>query len=217
MEGRTREPIEEKMTAKKRYPLLLYREWMRPFTLPTFCIAILLIGLWTATRAGWLPAHMGVSRSAEDLLLGIASLVSLGLWLIVSLLPRAAFVQCLPDYLLLRVGFLRLIVSYSRLRSSRSVQHGQIHPAAAQPRSRRALAARMASKQCVASDLTSYPMAFFLLRAMTHSFLFLGKEPGFLFAVEDWMGLGRDLEEKHSAWLAKRKDADKQPRLGAMT
>jgi hypothetical protein len=31
------------------------------------------------------------------------------------------------------------------------------------------------------------------------------------------MGLGRDLEEKHSAWLARRKDAGKQLRLGALS
>jgi hypothetical protein len=205
------------MATDKRYPLLLYREWMHPFMLPAFCIALLLILLWTAARTGWLPAAMGISRSMQGLLLGIAALIGLGLWLIVTLLPRAAFVQCLPDYLLLRVGFLQLIVSYSRVRTSRSVQHSQIHSPASEPRLRRSLAKRMALKQCVAIDLTSYPMAFFLLRTLTHPFLFLGKEPGFLFAVEDWMGLGRDLEEKHSAWLARRKDAGKQPRLGAMT
>jgi hypothetical protein len=205
------------MAAEKRYPLLLYREWMRPFALPAFCLAVLLILLWVAAQTGILPAHIGVSHSAQSLLLGIASLSALGLWLIISLLPRAAFVQCLPDYLLLRVGFLRLIVSYSRLRTCRSIQHGQIHHPSTQPRSRRALAVRMAFKQCVAMDLTSYPMAFFLLRALTHPFLFLGEEPGFLFAVEDWMGLGRDLEAKRSAWLDRRKNAGKQPRLGALT
>jgi hypothetical protein len=205
------------MTADKRYPLLLYREWMRPLALPTFCIAILIFLLWAAAQIGRLPAHPGISHFSQSLLLGIAALVALGLWLIVSLLPRAAFVQCLPEYLLLRLGFLRLIVSYSRLRTSRTMQHGQIHPPDAQPRSRRALAKRMASRQCVAMELTSYPMAFFLLRGLAHPFLFLGKEPGFLFAVEDWMGLGRDLDEKHSAWLERRKDAGKQPRLGAMT
>ncbi len=205
------------MAAEKRYSLLLYREWMRPFALPAFCLAVLLAGLWVVAYFGLLPAHMGVSRSAQGLLLGIASLVAVGLWLIVSLLPRAAFVQCLPDYLFLRLGFLRLIVSYSRLRGCRSVQHAQIHHAASQPRSRRALAVRMAFKQCVAADMTSYPMAFFLLRALTHPFLYLGEEPGFLFAVDDWMGLGRDLEEKRSAWLARRKDAGKQPRLGALS
>jgi hypothetical protein len=205
------------MATDKRYPLILYREWMRPFALPAFCIAAALIILWMAAGTGRLPEAMGITRSARDLLLGIAALVALGLWLIVSLLPRAAFVQCLPDYLLLRVGFLRLIVSYSRLRGSRTMQHSQIYSPSNQPRSRRTLAKRMALKQCVAIDLTSYPMAFYLLRALTHPFLFLGDEPGFLLAVEDWMGLGRDLEEKHSAWLARRKDSGKSQRIGAMT
>jgi len=205
------------MANVKRYPLLLYREWMRPFALPAFCIAVALIILWGISRAGRLPVSLGIPRSAQEVLLGIAALVAVGLWSIVSLLPRAAFVQCLPDYLLLRLGFLRLIVSYSRLRGSRTMQHSQIYSPANQPRSRRALAKRMALKQCVAIDLTSYPMAFYLLRALTHPFLFLGDEPGFLLAVEDWMGLGRDLEEKHSAWLARRKDSGKSQRLGAMT
>jgi hypothetical protein len=190
---------------------------MRPFALPAFFIAILLAGLWGIARIGLLPINKGITHSTQDLLLGIAALVAIGLWLIVALLPLAAFVQCLPDYLLLRLGFLRLIVSYSRVRGSRSVQHGQIHHAASQPRSRRALAVRMALKECVALDLTSYPMAFFLLRALAHPFLFLGQEPGFLFAVDDWMGLGRDLEEKHSTWFSRRKDAGKQPRLGALS
>ncbi len=205
------------MAADKRYPLLLYREWMRPFIVPTFFVAAILIALWAVVGTGWLPANVGISRSAQDLLLLIAALVAVGLWLIVALLPRASFVQCLPDYILLRVGFLRLIVSYSRVRTSRSVLHNQIYSPSSQPRSRRALAKRMALKQCVAIELTSYPMAFYLLRALTHPFLFLGEEPGFLLAVEDWMGLGRDLEEKHSAWLARRKDAGKQPRLGALS
>src|SRR4030042_6910893 len=103
-----------------------------------------------------------------------------------------AHVQCQPDYLLLQVGILRVIVSYSRVRTSHSVQHGQIHNPKTQPRARQKMAVRMALKQCVALELTSYPMAFFLLRALTHPFLFLGKEPGFLFGVEDWMGLGRE-------------------------
>jgi hypothetical protein len=204
------------MAAPKRYLLLLYREWMRPFLLPTFFIAVILIVLWVGALTGLLPERMGVARSAQRLLLGVASLVALVLWLIVTLLPRVAYVQCLPDFFMIRVGFLRLIVSYTRLRTSRSVQHGQIHHPASQPRSRRSLAARMALKQCVALDLTSYPKAYFLLRAMTHPFLFLGGEPGFLFAVEDWMGLGREVEAMRSAWLAKRKDAGKQPRLGAL-
>ena len=97
------------------------------------------------------------------------------------------------------------------------MQHSQIYSPSNQPRSRRTLAKRMALKQCVAIDLTSYPMAFYLLRALTHPFLFLGDEPGFLLAVEDWMGLGRDLEEKHSTWLARRKDSGKSQRIGAMT
>ena len=205
------------MAADKRYPLLLYREWMRPFAFPAFLIALILIALWAAVGTGWLPVNGGISRSTQDLLLGIAALVALGLWLIVALLPRSAFVQCLPDFLLLRVGFLRLIVSYSRVRTSRTVQHGQIHSPSNQSPFRRALAKRLALLQCVEIDLSSYPMAFFLLRALTHPFLFTGKEPGFLFAVEDWMGLGRDLDEKHSTWMAKRKDSDKPQRLGAMT
>jgi hypothetical protein len=96
------------------------------------------------------------------------------------------------------------------------VQHGQIHPPASQPGRRQALAVRMALKQSIALELTSYPIAFFLLRTLAHPFFFLGTEPGFLFAVDDWMGLGREIDQARSAWLARRKDAGRKPRLGGL-
>jgi hypothetical protein len=180
---------------------------------PAFCIMVILFVLWVIALLGLLPEHLGGSRQTQDILLGVATIATFLLWGIVTVLPRLSFVECRSDFLALRIGFLRLVVSYSRVRTTRSVLHGQIHPPKAQPRSRRGLAARLASIQSVAIELTSYPMAFFLLRAMTHPFLFLGDQPGFLFAVEDWMGLDRCIEEARAAWLAKRKTSDKPPRL----
>ncbi len=196
---------------------MLYREWIRPLSLPILAIAVVLTAVWLFTLTGRLPEHMGGSVPAQSPLLGMAAGITILLWLFVLRLPHAPYVQCLPEYLLLQLGFLRLIASYSRVRTTRSVLHGQIHPPASQPRSRRALALRLARKQSVAVELTSYPMAFFLLRALTHPFLFLGEQPGFLFAVEDWMGMGREVEEMNAALVAMRKDAGKPPRPGAIS
>jgi hypothetical protein len=205
------------MSPHKRFPLILYRELLHPLLLPIFTIALILILFWIVALTGWLPVHMGISVPAQSPLLGLAAGIAGVLWLIFLILPRLAYVQCQPDYLLLRIGLLKLIVSYTRLRTSRSVQHGQIHSPKSQPSSRRALAVRMALRQSVAIELTSFPAAFFLLRTLTHPFLFLGEQPGFLFAVEDWMTLGREVEERHSELLAKKRDAGKQPRLGALS
>jgi hypothetical protein len=201
----------------KRYPLILYREWMRPFPLPLFLIAAILAGFWVAARAGWLPASSPITVDARSPLVGAAAAFAAVLGLFVLVIPAMAYVRCRPDYLLLQLGLLRLIVSYSRVRTTRSVQHGQIHPPAAQPGSRRGLARRLAGRQCVAIELTSYPMAFFLLRALTHPFLFLGNQPGFLFAVDDWMTLDREVEEMHADLLARRHAAQRKPRLGALS
>jgi hypothetical protein len=201
------------MSNPKRFSLLLYGEWMRPMAVPAFCIMAILFVLWAISLLGMLPEHLGGSRPVQDILLGAAAIATFLLWGIVVILPRLSYVECRSDYLVMRIGFLRLIVSYSRVRTTRSVLHGQIHSPKTQPRSRRALAIRMAPWQSVAIELTSYPMAFFLLRAMTHPFLFLGDQPGFLFAVEDWMGLDQSIEEARAAWIAKRKTSDKPPRL----
>jgi hypothetical protein len=205
------------MSAEKRYPLILYREWMRPFPLPITAILVILLVLLAAARTGLLPDRIQGPVSAETPLLAAAAAITFLLLMIVLILPRMAYVQCRAEDLLLQVGLLRLIVSYSRVRTSHSVRHAQIHSPKEQPPSRRKLALRMSLKQCVAVELTSYPMAFFLLRTLTHPFLFLGDEPGFLFAVEDWMGLDREVDEKHAALLAKKKEAGKQPRLGALS
>ncbi len=204
------------MSSPKRYPLILYRVWIHPYSLPILAISLLLLLFWVVGRMGGFPEALGISGPARNPLIGAAAGIAFLAWLIVQLLPRLSYVQCHSDFLLLRIGLMKLNVSYIRFRTSRSVLHGQIHSPKSQPASRRALAVRMALKQSVAIELTSFPEAFFLLRNLTHPFLFLGDQPGFLFAVEDWMGLGREVEERHSEMLAKKHDAGKQPRLGAL-
>jgi hypothetical protein len=204
------------MASEKRYPLILYAEWMRPLRGPTFILAILFAGLCVAAFTGFLQRAGVALDPLANALLGVAALAAAALWLMVVILPRAAYVTCKPDFLFIRIGFLRLVVSYARVRNARTVQHGQIHNPASQPLTRRAMAVRMALLQCVALELTSYPMAFFLLRALTHPFLFTGREPGFLFAVRDWMGLGRELDEARAARIGRRKDSTKPRRLMEM-
>jgi hypothetical protein len=197
------------MATEKHYPLIVYREWMRPIRFPAFGLALCLIAAWLASLAGVfrdLPA-------LAELLLGVAAGAAVMLWLATALLPRTAYVACRPDAVLVRLGLVRLIVSYARVRSARAVQHGQIHDPKTVARGARALAVGLALRQCIALELTSYPMAFFLLRALTHPFFFLGRAPGFLFVVDDWMGLGRELEQGRSAWLDQRRDSGKPRRI----
>jgi hypothetical protein len=201
----------------KRYPLILYREWMRPLTVTLFLIAALLAGFWAAARLTLLPLSPELAADAGSPLIAAAAALAAVFGVIVLVLPAMAYVRCLPDYLLLQVGVLRMKVSYSRMCTSRSVLHAQVHSPDAQPAARRALARKLAGRQCVAIELTSYPAAFFLLRALAHPFLFLGDQPGFLFAVEDWMGLDREAGERHADLLAKRREVARPPRLGAIS
>jgi hypothetical protein len=199
----------EPMKSETRYPLLVYREWMRPIRIPAFGLTLCLLAAWLASMAS-------VFRDAPpwtEILLGAAFGAAFLLWLAAVILPRTTFVTCRPEYVLIRIGLLRLAVSYARVRIARTVLHGQIHPPKEEPRSLRRLAMRLAPRHSVALELTSYPTAFFLLRALTHPFFFLGQEPGFLFAVEDWMGLGRELEQGRAAWLEKRRDSGRHRRI----
>jgi hypothetical protein len=197
------------MASEKHYPLIVYREWMRPIRIPAFGLALCLLAVWLASLAG---AIRDLPPLAE-ILLGVAAGAAFALWLLAALLPRTAYVACRPDAVLVRIGLLRLIVSYARVRSARTVQHGQIHDPKNVSRASRALAVRLALRQCIALELTSYPIAFFLLRALTHPFLFLGNAPGFLFVVDDWMGLGRELEQGRSTWLDQRRNTGKGRRI----
>jgi len=197
------------MASETHYPLVVYREWMRPLRLPAFAIAFCLAAFGLAAYAGALPG----ATPLEIILLGAAAAAAFGLWLAAVLLPRAAFVACRPDSVMVRIGLLQLVVSFARVRQARTVQHAQIHSPRSVARSLRALAIRLALRQCIALELTSYPTAFFLLRALTHPFFFLGDTPGFLFAVDDWMGLGRELEQGRASWLEKRHATGKHRRI----
>jgi hypothetical protein len=196
----------------KRYSLSLYQEWMKPLRLPSFLAAAGLAIVFIASQINVLPDDL-LRSDSRNALLSIATLAAFLVWILVLFLPRMSFVQCLDDRMLLQIGMLRTSISYGLIRTSHSVQHAQIFPPDRQPASRRFLAERLASRQSILVELNAEPVAYSLLRTFSHPFLFVAEPVGFLFAVNNWMGLDRDIDQARSTWQMRRKDTPLPRRL----
>ena len=171
----------------KRFPLLLYRAVERRWRGAAFWLMPAGAAFWYALRYGdppmpdlsWCGAVIG----------GIGAL----LWLYTRLLRRAA-VLCTPKGLLIRTPFYTLGLSYRRVEAARPVTFATLYSPQAEKGARRRLYDGVWGKTAIVVDLKSYPLSPRLMRLWLPRYLFLPDGRGFVFVVEDWMGLSRCID-----------------------
>ncbi len=183
----------------KRFPLLLYREVERRWRGAAFWLMPAGAALWYALRYGDPPTpELAWCGWAVAVLGGL-------LWLYTRLLRRAA-VLCSPRGLRIRTPLYTLGLSYRRVESVRPVTFSTLYPPQEEKGARRRLYAGIWGKTAVVVDLNSYPLAPALLRLWIPRYLLLppGQGRGFIFLVEDWMGLSRCIDTWRTARRSRR-------------
>jgi hypothetical protein len=118
-----------------------------------------------------------------------------------------SYVQCRPDHLRLQTPILRLAISYGRIQTVRPVKFGEQYPSEKQPWSQRRFLEPLSGLTAVGVAVRSYPIALRWLRFWLNDYLFLRDAPGFLFLVEDWMTLSREIDVYRDRWRDRRQNA----------
>ena len=111
----------------------------------------------------------------------IPALVSLVILAYAYLARRLAWVQCRPNHLHIQMPFCPLVVSYGRIKGVRPQAFAQVFDPAGERAARRRWLRLWFSPYLLAPDVT-----------------------GFVFLVEDWMALSRQLDEFRTAWMMRR-------------
>ena len=195
--------------AGRRFPLLFYRAMMNrwwPVTL-TLSLGLLLLA-WpvyshTLTRAdAW--RWQG--------LVGLASL-SFGFTFVLIVMRSFAYVQAFPTYVKLVTPFLRINISYKRLRKTTSAEVGAVFPPTSVRGWKREVIAPLASKTALILDLNSWPADPKMLRLFLSSFFFKDKTPHFVFLVDDWMRLSMEIDSMRTGGAT----AQEQKRPGSQS
>ena len=181
----------------KRHRLLLYRRAMDRLWLATLILGLLLGFIWLWFWYSDLPL---LTPGNETWLLA-GSVVALGFTVFAFLSRTAAYVQPRGDHLRLVTPFLRLNISYRRIRSVHPASFQQLFPPNKVSWAQRSFLEPFFGKTAVVVELTSYPMSPLLLRLFLAPQMFSPQSHGFVFVIPDWMDFSTEIDTFRSAWM----------------
>jgi len=186
-----------------RYPLLLYRRVMSRLWVSTLILGLLLLVIW---GWGWFYTTP-LLEDGENIWLAVAGLVSLAFALFALFGRSMAYVQPNRDHLRLVTPFLRLNVSYRRLRNSHPAEFTQLFPPNEASWAQRNLLSPFYGRTTVVVELTDYPMNPRLMRFFLAPQMFSPRSKGLVMLVPDWMAFSTEIDSFRGAWMQSQKGA----------
>jgi hypothetical protein len=171
----------------RRHPLLVYQRFIDRQFWPVLLVGIALMVLW------WFDSNFLNSFVLEILVLS-AGIIALSLAFFLILARRVTYVQAFPDHLRVITPYLRLKISYRRIRSVHSANVQQLFPIERAKGVEKSLLEPFYGKTVVVVDLAGYPMSPRLLRLFLPKQLFVPKGIGFILITPDWMALSTDID-----------------------
>lgn len=181
-----------------RFRLLIYgRMWQR-WAWPCTLIIVASLVLWWAA-----PRTTLIHPPSRPLTL-IPALASLLILAYAYLARRLAWVQCKPDKLYIRTPFHPLSVSYSRFKRVRPTTFARVFDPAKERGTRRAWLHPYWNRTVIVVEISRYPLPKRWLSLWFSRYLLLPNGDGFVFLVDDWMALSRQLDDARAGWEMRR-------------
>ena len=175
----------------RRYPLVVYTHMLNRWWTAIFAIGVALLGLsWALRSWGFEDWRWLVFASIGGL--------SVFLGILLLLLRKSAYIQPFSDHFRLATPFLRLNISYKRIRRTISANMGALFPPESVSSWRREIIQPLAKMTALVVELTGSPMSQSSLRLFLSPLFFKDKTPHFVILVDDWMKLSNELESMRS-------------------
>ena len=189
----------------KRYPLLFYRRTMDRVWKYTLFLGLLLLSTWALPlirerNLGWI--------GSKDLLLA-AAMVTFALTVFAFLARSMAYVQVKNDHLNLVTPFLRLRISFRRMRSAHPVLLQQLFPMDTATWAQRSFLTPFYGKTVIVVELRGYPISPALLHFFLPAQMFSPRSEGLVIMTDDWMKFSTELDTVHGTWMQAQKNKDR--------
>ena len=204
---RNRQP-KNKASAKpkaKRFPLLIYHRYHQVQRSMSF--GLVMLGMVLAVSAVLLRAIRPGAVSGDVWLLfwigAVITVYGLTRFLLTWAISRTAYVQCTPRNVKIQTPFLPVVFSYKRIIGSRPTNLRDVFPPEKQKGVRRKMLEKVWGQTVIVVNLKGYPMSKSFLRTMMGPYLLTPQGAGFVFLVQDWMGLSRQLSDYQEQWRAR--------------
>jgi hypothetical protein len=109
-----------------------------------------------------------------------------------------AYVRPFPTYLKLVTPFMRINISYKRIKKTTATEMRYLFAYKSMSWWVREIFSPLANKTALVIELSSYPVAPAVLRLFLHRFFFKDKTPHLVILVQDWMRFSSELESMRS-------------------
>jgi hypothetical protein len=174
----------------RRYTLILYTHMLNRWWPALLLLSLALFAL--AIGVSWTPE--GKERPFLTTATAGLGVVVLIMALFFLTIRKSAYVQPFHNHLRLVTPFLRLNISYRRLRSSTtSDMQALFHPTSISGW-KRGIIGPLASMTAIVINLNGHPLHPFALRFFLSPFFFKDKTPHLVILVKDWMRFSSELE-----------------------
>lgn len=180
--------------AGHRYPLIVYRHMLNRWWQPMIAIGLGMFALayseYIEPLGRFLPWRWQLFAAVG----GLAIFIGIFFWVI----RFFAYVQPFPGYLKLATPFMRINISYKRIRKTTTTEMRYIFPYKSMSGWVREIFSPLANKTALVIELNGYPISPVLLRLFLYRFFFKDKTPHLVILVEDWMRFSTELESMRS-------------------
>lgn len=174
----------------KRHTLLLYKRAMGRLWQATFFLGLILAGLWWQITSGRIP----VIETKNSAWILVGAVVTLVFTLFALLARNMAYVQPRSTHIRLVTPFLRLQISYRRVRSVHPASFSKLFPPEERGWAEDQFLEPFYPMTVVVVELNAYPLPRPLLRLFLSRQMLASQGPGFIFVVEDWMALSTEID-----------------------
>jgi len=170
-----------------RYPLVVYTLMIDRWRPAIFALGLAVLGtafaLYRLESETW--RWLAVSSLGGFLIfVGIA----------LTLFRKSAYIQPFHDHIRLATPFLRLNISYKRIRRASSANMGTLFPKNNVSNWQAEIIEPIAKMTVLVIEMTSFSMSQAQLRLFLSPLFFKDKTPHFVIAVDDWMKLSTEME-----------------------
>jgi hypothetical protein len=180
--------------AGHKYPLIVYRHmlnrWWPAMLVMGLVVLLLAYSEYTSPLAQFISWRWQV--------LGAIGILSIFVGLFFLVIKNLAYVQPLPNSLKLVTPFMRLKISYKRIRKTTASEMHYLFPKNSLSGWMQDIFAPLANKTAIIVELTGYPVSPVLLRTFLSRFFFKDKTPHLVILVKDWMRFSAELESMRS-------------------
>ena len=187
----------------RRHRLVLYTYMINRWWRVILALGIVLLAL--AVGLGGLPLflHQSPTYWVSDLTLwAVSGMGAFTVFLAILLITirKSAYVQPFDTHLRMVTPFLRMNISYRRIRQTTSVEFRRLFPPKQFKGSKRAILEPLSGEMAIVLELNGWPLPPDYLRFFLSPFFFPDKTSRLALVVPDWLKFSMEVESFRNAW-----------------